>query len=121
MMNTATSASMRITLEAASGDQVSLGSYPTYAQAQSVIEILAGQEFEVETTEIIGSDLRMVEQVTGAPCHVPKTSRLTGAGQRNGRHLGPPSITEAFRNGSSRLGLARGSVCRLVRAAQPFA
>jgi hypothetical protein len=64
-MNTATSASMRITLEAASGDQVSLGSYPTYAQAQSVIEILAGQEFEVETTEIIGSDLRMVEQVTG--------------------------------------------------------
>ena len=65
MMNTATSASMRVTVAAASGDQVSLGSYPTYAQAQSVIEALADQQFEVETTEIIGNDLRMVEQVTG--------------------------------------------------------
>jgi hypothetical protein len=65
MMNTSTSASMRITIAAASGDQVSLGSYPTYAQAQSVIEALAGRQFEVETTEIIGTDLRMVEQVTG--------------------------------------------------------
>lgn len=65
MMNTSTSASMRITIAAASGDQVSLGSYPTYAQAQNVVEALAGQQFEIETTEIIGSDLRMVEQVTG--------------------------------------------------------
>lgn len=66
MMNTAaSSASMRITIAAASGDQVSLGSYPTYARAQSVIERLADQQFEVETTEIIGNDLHMVEQVTG--------------------------------------------------------
>ena len=65
MMNTATSASMRVTIAAASGNQVSLGSYPTYAQAQGVIERLADQQFEVETTEIIGTELRMVEQVTG--------------------------------------------------------
>jgi hypothetical protein len=65
MMSTTASTSMRITTAAASGDHVSLGSYPTYAQAQSVIEFLADQKFEVETTEIIGSDLRMVEQVTG--------------------------------------------------------
>jgi hypothetical protein len=47
------------------GEQVSLGSYATYAEAQSVVDYLADQHFEVETTQIIGSDLRMVEQVTG--------------------------------------------------------
>jgi hypothetical protein len=47
------------------GDQVSLGSYSTHAQAQSVVEYLADQKFEVETTQIIGTDLRMVEQITG--------------------------------------------------------
>lgn len=46
-------------------NQVSLGSYRTYPEAQSVVETLADQHFEVETTQIIGSDLRMIEQVTG--------------------------------------------------------
>ncbi|MFD0635461.1 general stress protein [Catenulispora yoronensis] len=56
---------MRNTLARAAGEQMSLGSYPTYVQAQSVVEALAEQRFEVEQTQIIGSDLRMVEQVTG--------------------------------------------------------
>jgi hypothetical protein len=47
------------------GEQVSLGSYTTYAEAQRVVDYLADHDFEVETTQIIGSDLRMVEQVTG--------------------------------------------------------
>jgi hypothetical protein len=47
------------------GEQVSLGSYTTYGEAQAVVDFLADQRFEVETTQIIGSDLRMVEQVTG--------------------------------------------------------
>jgi len=46
-------------------EQVSLGLYPTYAEAQSVVDYLADQHFEVQTTQIIGSDLRMIEQVTG--------------------------------------------------------
>ena len=62
---TTTTARMRITVPAMAGDHVSLGSYSTYAQAQGVIERLSDQKFEVETTEIIGTDLRMVEQVTG--------------------------------------------------------
>lgn len=45
--------------------QVSLGSYPTYADAQRIVDALADQRFEVETTQIVGSDLRMVEQITG--------------------------------------------------------
>ena len=47
------------------GDQESLGSYRTYAEAQSVVDRLAEQDFEVEKTQIIGTDLRMVEQITG--------------------------------------------------------
>ena len=45
--------------------QVSLGSYTGYAEAQRVVDYLADRDFEVETTQIIGSDLRMVEQITG--------------------------------------------------------
>ncbi len=47
------------------GDQVSLGSYTDYSDAQRTVDYLADHDFEVETTQIIGSDLRMVEQVTG--------------------------------------------------------
>ncbi len=47
------------------GEQVSLGTYTSYAEAQRVVDYLADHGFEVETTQIIGSDLRMVEQITG--------------------------------------------------------
>ena len=47
------------------GGQVSLGSFATYDEAQGVIDRLADNEFEVRTTQIIGSDLRVIEQVTG--------------------------------------------------------
>lgn len=47
------------------GEQVSLGSFPTYAQAQGVVDQLSDRRFDVQATQIIGSDLRMVEQVTG--------------------------------------------------------
>ena len=47
------------------GEQVSLGSFTTYAEAQNMVDYLADHEFEIQTTQIIGSDLRMVEQITG--------------------------------------------------------
>jgi hypothetical protein len=47
------------------GEQVSLGSFSTYTQAQSVVDQLSDRHFDVQATQIIGSDLRMVEQVTG--------------------------------------------------------
>jgi hypothetical protein len=49
----------------APGAQISLGTFPTYDQAQRVVDTLADNQFEVETTQIIGSNLRLVEQVTG--------------------------------------------------------
>ena len=48
-----------------SGPQTSLGAYDSYEEAQSVVDYLADQDFEVEKTQIIGTDLRMVEQITG--------------------------------------------------------
>jgi hypothetical protein len=46
-------------------ERVSLGSYTTYAEAQSVVDYLADHHFEVQHAQIVGSDLRMVEQITG--------------------------------------------------------
>ncbi len=42
-----------------------LGSYPRYEQAQSVVDYLSDAGFPVETTAIVGADLRLVEKITG--------------------------------------------------------
>jgi hypothetical protein len=42
-----------------------VGSYPTYAKAQEAVDFLSDNKFPVEHVAIIGSDLRMVENVTG--------------------------------------------------------
>jgi hypothetical protein len=47
------------------GNQTSLGTFTSYDDAQRVVDTLAERSFEVETTQIIGTNLRMVEQVTG--------------------------------------------------------
>jgi hypothetical protein len=65
MMNMSAAMNRRGAPAAPAGEQESLGSYTTYAEAQHVVDYLADHDFEVETTQIIGSDLRMVEQITG--------------------------------------------------------
>ncbi|MEO7122186.1 MAG: general stress protein [Lacisediminihabitans sp.] len=42
-----------------------LGSYETYAEAQTVVDHLAKAEFPVKQVAIVGSDLKTVERVTG--------------------------------------------------------
>jgi hypothetical protein len=42
-----------------------IASYPTYADAQAAVDMLADERFTVERLAIVGSDLRLVEQVTG--------------------------------------------------------
>lgn len=42
-----------------------VSSYRTYAQAQRAVDFLSDNKFPVEHVAIIGSDLRMVENVTG--------------------------------------------------------
>jgi hypothetical protein len=44
---------------------VQVGSYDSYEQAQAAVDYLSDQKFPVENVTIIGSDLRMVEKVTG--------------------------------------------------------
>jgi hypothetical protein len=44
---------------------VQVGSYDSYAQAQAAVDYLSDEKFPVENVTIIGSDLRMIEKVTG--------------------------------------------------------
>jgi len=42
-----------------------VGSYPTYAQAQRAVDYLSDNKFAVENVTIVGTDLKLVERVTG--------------------------------------------------------
>ncbi|MGY1649860.1 general stress protein [Geodermatophilus sp. SYSU D01119] len=44
---------------------VQVGSYDSYQQAQAAVDHLSDEKFPVENVTIIGSDLKMVERVTG--------------------------------------------------------
>jgi hypothetical protein len=44
---------------------VQVGSYDSYEQAQAAVDYLSDEKFAVENVTIIGTDLRMVEKVTG--------------------------------------------------------
>ncbi|WP_115849315.1 general stress protein [Thermasporomyces composti] len=44
---------------------IRIGSYPTYAEAQQAVDYLSDHKFAVENVTIVGSDLRLVERVTG--------------------------------------------------------
>jgi hypothetical protein len=42
-----------------------VGSYQTYLEAQRAVDHLSDQKFPVELVTVVGSDLKMVEKVTG--------------------------------------------------------
>ena len=44
---------------------VHVGSYDSYEQAQAAVDHLSDEKFAVENVTIIGTDLRMIETVTG--------------------------------------------------------
>ena len=44
---------------------VTIGTYSTYADAQRAVDYLSDNKFPVEHTTIVGTDLRLVETVTG--------------------------------------------------------
>ncbi len=60
---------------------IPVGTYQSYAKAQEAVDYLSDQEFPVENVTIIGSDLRLVEQVTGRLTRgkVMQAGALTGA------------------------------------------
>lgn len=59
-----------------------IGSYDTYAEAQRAVDFLSDEGFPVQNVSIIGSDLKMVERITG---------RLT-----RGRAAGLGAVTGAW-------------------------
>jgi hypothetical protein len=61
-----------------------VAAYPTYAQAQNAIEHLAKNDFSIEDVTIVGTDLQMVERVTGRLT----AGKLAGAGAASGAWFG---------------------------------
>jgi hypothetical protein len=62
----------------------SVGSYDTYVEAQRAVDFLSDEGFPVQHVSIIGSDLRMVEKVTGRLTR----GRAAAAGAASGAWFG---------------------------------
>jgi len=58
-----------------------VGTYPNYARAQEAVDYLSDNMFPVENVTIVGTDLRLVEQVTGrlTRSKVVQAGALSGA------------------------------------------
>lgn len=61
-----------------------VAAYPNYAQAQAAVEYLAVGEFAVQDVTIVGSDLQLVERVTGRLTR----SKVAAAGAASGAWFG---------------------------------
>jgi Heat induced stress protein YflT domain len=61
-----------------------VAAYPAYAQAQAAVEYLAQQDFTVENVTIVGSDLQLVERVTGRLTR----GKVAAAGAASGAWMG---------------------------------
>jgi hypothetical protein len=65
-----------------SGEEVA--TYPTYLEAQYAVDYLADNDFPVRLVTIVGTDLRMVERITGRLTY----ARVAGAGALSGAWFG---------------------------------
>ncbi|GAB3356812.1 hypothetical protein GCM10027300_26460 [Modestobacter lapidis] len=63
---------------------VQVATYDDYQQAQQAVDFLSDEKFPVENVTIVGSDLRMVERVTGRLTW----GRAIGAGAASGAWFG---------------------------------
>jgi hypothetical protein len=66
------------------GPTVAVASYPDYALAQQAVDYLSDNQFPVEKTSIVGTDLRLVENVLGRLT----TARAAMAGAASGAWFG---------------------------------
>jgi hypothetical protein len=66
------------------GPTVSVATYPDYASAQRAVDYLSDNKFPVERTAIVGTDLRLVENVLGRLT----TARAALAGAASGAWFG---------------------------------
>jgi Heat induced stress protein YflT domain len=68
----------------ASRTMVTVASFPDYASAQRAVDFLSDQKFPVERTAIVGTNLRLVENVLGRLT----TGRSAAAGAASGAWFG---------------------------------
>jgi hypothetical protein len=61
-----------------------IATYDTYAESQRAVDFLADERFAVENVSIVGSDLKMVEKVTGRLTR----GRAAAAGAASGAWFG---------------------------------
>ncbi len=102
----------------------SLGVYDDYAAAQKAVDYLSDEQFPVENVLIVGTELKLVERVTGRLTW----SRVLVAGAGSGAWLGLliGLLLSLFTDGSSALstvlvGIAFGIVFGLVSGAMGYA
>ncbi len=65
-----------------------IGTYPTYLKAQEAVDYLSDHEFPVEHVSIVGSDLRLVEDVTGRLTRGKVVSATAATGATWGLFMG---------------------------------
>jgi len=65
-------------------DRTTVASYSTYAQAQRAVDELCDKGFPVDRVSVVGSDLRLVENVVGRSTR----GRAAAAGAASGAWLG---------------------------------
>jgi hypothetical protein len=68
----------------ATGPTLVVGTYPDYAMAQQAVDHLSDNKFPVDRTSIVGTDLRLVENVLGRLT----VARAAGAGAASGAWFG---------------------------------
>ena len=105
---------------AAAGPTVSVGTYPDYASAQRAVDHLSDNKFPVERVAIVGTDLRIVENVLGRLT----VGRAALAGFASGAWFGlfigvvltffSPTINWGFFLAAILIGAAFGMLFRLV-------
>ena len=92
---------------------VPIGTYPTYAKAQEAVDYLSDNQFPVQNVTIVGTDLRMIEQVTGRLTRGAVVRAAATTGAIWGLFIG--SIVSLF-GGDARSFLIVGPVTLLIGA-----
>ena len=85
-----------------------VATFSAYAEAQRTVDRLSDAGFPVENTEIVGSDLRLVERVTGRMTNARAAAMGAATGAWFGLFIG--LLVGLFTSGPEWLGLVLGGV-----------
>ena len=107
-MNALDSPDLPIGANAPAANAKLVGSYESYAHAQRAVDQLSDASFPVENVEIVGRDLRFVEQVTGRVTTGSATLAGAGSGAWFGLFIG--LLIGLFSSGPEWLGLVLGGL-----------